>query len=195
MGVAVEIPQSISRVLISGEVKRLSYSRTRTLHTPGFCDGVQDKVGLNDGTEFHFGFSTQHSVRLDPRFAPESVRPRSLVSSFTGLLPTTCHAITDELLSVALSTGKRLNHYTGGSGSPSLRRLSGTSVQICLSYHHRSSLSSSSSDNRFTCVIAPLPAGSPPELIESWIGSKSGSCTGSAAARHSQLESVASTAA
>jgi long-chain fatty acid transport protein len=120
-GVAVEIPQSGRRLLISAEVKRLTYSRLVDdfITDQTRATGFQDKMTVNDGTEFHAGVQytlenpawlprfrvgiwsdPDHSVKFVPGPGGGNVNTR----------------IADELMSVALSTGKRLTHFTGGVG-------------------------------------------------------------------------------
>jgi long-chain fatty acid transport protein len=120
-GVAVEIPQSGKRLLFSAEVKRLTYSRIFNdfIRDQTLATGVQDKVTINDGTEFHAGVQyTLETPAWLPRFrAGVWSDPDHSVKFVPGALAVNANTrITEELLSVALSTGKRLTHFTGGVG-------------------------------------------------------------------------------
>jgi hypothetical protein len=127
-GVAIEVPQSARRLLVAGEVRRLGYSRLKEdfITDQAFATGVQDRVGVNDGVEFHGGFQyTAETWRGLPRFrAGIWSDPDHSVKFIPGAVanhPET--RLKDELLGVALSTGSRLTHYTGGIGltfSPAL---------------------------------------------------------------------------
>jgi long-subunit fatty acid transport protein len=120
-GVAVEIPQSGRRLLLTGEVKRIGYSRLKDdfITDQAVATGVQDKVDLKDGIELHAGFQyTAETLSWLPRFrAGIWSDPDHSVGFIPG--PVGNHPelrLKDELLSVALSTGKRLIHYTAGIG-------------------------------------------------------------------------------
>ena len=120
-GLAVELPQSGRRLLLSGEVKRLRYSRLRFdfIEDQAIDSGVQDQIALNDGTEFHAGVQyTLENPAWLPRFrAGVWSDPDHSTKFLPGAVadhPET--RLKDELLSVALSTGKRTTHFTGGVG-------------------------------------------------------------------------------
>jgi hypothetical protein len=107
--------------LLSGEVKRITYARLRK----GFIEdqaidyGVQDKIAVSDGTEFHAGVQyTLENPAWLPRFRAgvwsDPDHSTKFVPGAVADHPET--RLKDELLSVALSTGKRLTHFTGGVG-------------------------------------------------------------------------------
>ncbi len=120
-GVAIEVPQTGRRLLFSSEVKRVTYSRLRSdfVTDQALFVGLQENVALNDGTEFHAGVQyTLETPAWLPRFrAGIWSDPDHSVKFVPGAVaghPET--RLRDELLSVALSTGKRVTHVTGGIG-------------------------------------------------------------------------------
>ena len=120
-GIAIEIPRPGRRLLFSGEVKRLTYSRLLEdfINDQAVETAVQDKVTIKDGTEFHAGVQyTLETPAWLPRFrAGIWYDPDHSVKFVPGELARDPNGrIVDELLSVALSTGKGLTHFTGGVG-------------------------------------------------------------------------------
>jgi hypothetical protein len=120
-GLAVEIPREGRRLLLTGEVKRATYSRLIEdfVTDQGVDFGVENQVKMNDGTEFHAGAQyTIETAAWLPRFrAGIWTDPDHSVKFVPG--PTATHPETrlkDELLSVAMSAGKSRTHYTGGVG-------------------------------------------------------------------------------
>ena len=121
-GVAVELPQSGRRLLLLADIRRVTYSRLREDFITDQAmepTDIRDRVRVNDGTEFRAGIQyTLETLAWLPRFrAGVWSDPDHSVRWVEG--PPADHPATrakEELMGVALSTGKRLTHFTGGIG-------------------------------------------------------------------------------
>lgn len=120
-GAAVEIPQSGRRLLLSGEIKRLTYSRlTEDFITDQALDfGIEDQIIIKDGTEFHIGVQyTIEALAWLPRLRAGLWSDPDHTTNFlsaTGLDHPELR-VKDELMRTALSTGERLTHFSAGVG-------------------------------------------------------------------------------
>ena len=121
-GIAVEVPQTGRRLLITSEVKRLTYSRLyRDFITDQALEptDIRDSLRVKDGTELHAGFQyTLETHAWLPRFrAGIWSDPDHSVKWVEGAPADHPEdKLKQELMGVALSTGRRLTHYTGGIG-------------------------------------------------------------------------------
>jgi hypothetical protein len=119
-GAAVEVPRPGRRLLLTGEVKRTTYSRLKQ----DFIDDqavdfeVEDNVRLNDGTEVRAGVQyTIETAAWLPRFrAGIWSDPDHTVKYLPAAGDHPELRLKDELLSIALSTGRRETHYSAGLG-------------------------------------------------------------------------------
>ena len=121
-GFAVELPQSGRRLLFTGEFRRVSYSRLTedfiTDQTLGQF-GDLDVVTINDGTEVRAGVQyTLETQAWLPRFrAGIWSDPDHSVHWVEGAPADHPQArALQEVMGVALTTGKRRTHFTGGIG-------------------------------------------------------------------------------
>jgi hypothetical protein len=120
-GGALEIPRSSSRVLLMGEVTRVGYGRLRRdfITDQVARTGIEDRFAINDGTEVHLGVQyTLVAPAWLPRFRGGIWSDPDHSTKFVAGPPalTAADRLTDELMSVSLSTGRRRTHYTGGVG-------------------------------------------------------------------------------
>ena len=119
-GVAVEMPFPGRRLVVSGEVKRLTYSRIeRDFITDQAIDfGIDDQVTVDDGTEFHAG--VQYTVETLGWLPRLRAGIWSDPDHSTNYIPTgATHPELrqrDEVMIVALSKGERVTHFTTGVG-------------------------------------------------------------------------------
>lgn len=119
VGGALEVPRTGRRLLFSGEIRRIGYSRLKEDFLTDQTIGEEDKVGVDDGIEVHAGFQyTVETHRWLPRFrAGIWSDPDHSTNFIPG--PVEDHPqlrLTDELLSVALSKGARTTHVSAGIG-------------------------------------------------------------------------------
>lgn len=135
-GMAVEIPRPGRRLLLTGEVKWVGYSRLFDdfIEDQARATNVQDMLRIDNGVEVHAGLQytietmawlpqvragvwsdPDHTVRFDPGAPKDHPALR----------------LQDEKLAVALSTGRRRTHVSGGIGftfSPDLEWNAGVDV-------------------------------------------------------------------
>lgn len=119
-GVAIEIPRPGRRLLITGEINRTTYSRlTDDFIIDQAVDfDLENNVRIEDGTEVRAGVQyTIETAAWLPRFRAgiwsdpdHTVKYSPFGASHPEL------RVKDELLTVALSTGRREMHYSGGVG-------------------------------------------------------------------------------
>jgi long-chain fatty acid transport protein len=120
-GIAFEAPRPGRRLLLTGEIKRATYSRLKDdFITDQAVDfGIENNLRIDDGTELRAGVQyTIETAAWLPRFrAGIWSDPDHSVKYLAGSSaqhPET--RLKDEVLSVALSTGRRETHYTAGLG-------------------------------------------------------------------------------
>ena len=120
-GVAVEAPRPGRRLLLTGEIKRATYSRLKDdfITDQGIDFGIADNLRIGDGTELRAGVQyTVETAAWLPRFRAglwsDPDHSVKYVPGATAQHPET--RLKDEVLSIALSTGRRETHYTAGLG-------------------------------------------------------------------------------
>ena len=121
VGGAVEMPSEGRRLVLSGEVTWVSYSRLERDYVVDQArgSGLQDQFFVDDGVEVHVGAQyTLETVRWVPKLRAglwsdpnHSVRFRS-----DPALQFPTDRVKDELMRVALSRGERATHVTAGVG-------------------------------------------------------------------------------
>lgn len=120
LGLAVEVPQPGRRLLITGEIKRTAYSRLiEDFVVDQAVDfDLQDNVRINDGTELRAGVQyTIETAAWLPRFRAGIWSDPDHTVKYSPRGATHPEArLKDEVMTVALSTGRRETHYTAGVG-------------------------------------------------------------------------------
>lgn len=120
-GVAVEVPRPGRRWLLTGEVKWVGYSRLFDdfIEDQALSTNVEDRLRIDNGVELHVGL--QYAIET-MRWIPQLrlggwLDPDHSVAFIPGQ-PADHPALRlrDEKLAVALSTGRRRAHVSGGVG-------------------------------------------------------------------------------
>jgi len=120
LGLAIEVPRPGRRLLISSEIKRATYSRLMEdfIVDQAVDFGVENNVRIEDGIELRAGvqYTIETAAWLPRLRAGIWSDPDHTVKYTPAGADHPELRVKDELMSVALSTGKRETHYTAGVG-------------------------------------------------------------------------------
>jgi long-chain fatty acid transport protein len=121
VGGALEIPRPGRRLLLTGEVTRITYSRLIDdfVGDQVIDSGLSGRFAVPDGTEVHLGVQyTLEGPAWLPRLRGGVWSDPDHSTKFIAGPPaqTPDDRLTDEVLTVSLSLGKRRTHYAGGLG-------------------------------------------------------------------------------
>lgn len=119
-GVALEVPRPGRRLLITGEIKRTTYSRLKDdfIVDQAVDFELENNVRVSDGTEVRAG--VQYTIETAPWLPRFRAGIWSDPDHTVKYVPFSADhpelRLRDELMSIALSTGRRETHYSAGLG-------------------------------------------------------------------------------